>query len=75
MKEKYGSDFEEEDLQDEESDSESDETEDEDGEELTPAVDVAVLRTLALIKNKDPGIYNSSKKIFEGNLVDHWHYI
>lgn len=63
LKEKYGSDAE---FSDEEStDSESAESEDEDGEELTPAVDAAILRTLARIKNKDPGIYESSVNIFD----------
>ena len=65
MKEKYGSDYEEGDS-DEESDSESDESEDEDGEELTPAVDAAILRTLARIRNKDPDIYESGKNVFDG---------
>ncbi|KAF7428854.1 hypothetical protein PC9H_008086 [Pleurotus ostreatus] len=63
LKEKYGSDFEEE--GDEETDSESEESEDEEGEELTPAVDAAILRTLARIKRKDPEIYNSGKDVFE----------
>ncbi|KAG8961488.1 hypothetical protein FRC03_005330 [Tulasnella sp. 419] len=66
VKEKYGSDFDEGDLEEEEeTDSESDETEDEDGEDLTPAVDAALFKTLALIRNKDPSIYNSDKAIFE----------
>ncbi|PFH51649.1 hypothetical protein AMATHDRAFT_74825 [Amanita thiersii Skay4041] len=64
LKDKYGSDFEEEGPTDESTDSESAESEDEDGEELTPAVDAAILRTLARIKNKDPTIYNSEKQIF-----------
>lgn len=66
MKEKYGSDYEEGDSDGEESDSESDESEDEDGEELTPAVDAAILRTLARIRNKDPEIYESGKSVFDG---------
>ncbi|KAJ3800296.1 KRI1-like family C-terminal-domain-containing protein [Lentinula aff. detonsa] len=61
LKLKYGSDEEEED----ETDSEEDESEDEDGEELTPAVDAAILRTLARIKRKDPEIYNAKTGIFE----------
>ncbi|KAG8932321.1 hypothetical protein FRC02_001328 [Tulasnella sp. 418] len=66
VKEKYGSDFDEGDLEEEEeTDSESDETEDEDGEDLTPAVDAALFKTLALIRNKDPSIYNSDKAIFQ----------
>jgi protein KRI1 len=64
VKEKYGSDAEESDITD--SDSEDDVTEDEDGEELTPALDAAILRTLARIKKKDPEIYNSKKSIFDG---------
>ncbi|KAL1729503.1 KRI1-like family C-terminal-domain-containing protein [Schizophyllum commune] len=63
LKAKYGSDFEEDDIS--ESDSESDESEDEDGEELTPAVDAAILRTLARIKRKDPEIYDSKTNIFQ----------
>ncbi|KAG5646850.1 hypothetical protein DXG03_002227 [Asterophora parasitica] len=62
LKEKYGSDFEED--ENEETDSESDESEDEDGEELTPTVDAAILRTLARIKRKDPAIYDAQKNIF-----------
>ncbi|KAG2741753.1 hypothetical protein P692DRAFT_20751277 [Suillus brevipes Sb2] len=63
LKEKYGSDFEED--ADEETDSEDAESEDEDGEELTPAVDAAILRTLARIKKKDPAIYDAENIIFE----------
>ncbi|KAG6857754.1 hypothetical protein H0H87_004170 [Tephrocybe sp. NHM501043] len=63
VKDKYGSDFEdEEDAL--ESDSESDESEDEDGEELTPTVDAAILRTLARIKRRDPAIYDAKTNIF-----------
>ncbi|EGO00761.1 hypothetical protein SERLA73DRAFT_159447 [Serpula lacrymans var. lacrymans S7.3] len=62
LKEKYGSDY---DSNEDEEDSEDAESEDEDGEELTPQVDAAILRTLARIKNRDPEIYNSSKSIFE----------
>ncbi|KAI0317422.1 KRI1-like family C-terminal-domain-containing protein [Amylostereum chailletii] len=62
LKEKYGSDAESGD--DDYSDSESDESEDEDGEELTPAVDAAILRTLARIKHKDPEIYDAKKEVF-----------
>ncbi|KAH7925289.1 Krr1-domain-containing protein [Leucogyrophana mollusca] len=62
LKEKYGSDYGED---DEETDSEDAESEDEDGEELTPAVDAAILRTLARIRRRDPEIYNSGKSIFE----------
>ncbi|KAG8771667.1 hypothetical protein FRC15_003269 [Serendipita sp. 397] len=60
LKDKYGSDAE---LSAEE--SEDSETEDEDGDELTPAMDVAMLRTLAKIRSKDPTIYDSKKNVFE----------
>ncbi|KAJ3525199.1 hypothetical protein NM688_g8439 [Phlebia brevispora] len=63
LKEKYGSDADEGD--EEEEDSEDFESEDEDGEELTPAVDAAILRTLARIKRKDPSIYEQGKDVFE----------
>lgn len=63
MKDKYGSDVGEE---DDDSDDSEDTTEDEDGEELTPAVDAAILRTLARIKRKDPSIYETGKDVFQG---------
>ncbi|KAI0262233.1 KRI1-like family C-terminal-domain-containing protein [Gloeopeniophorella convolvens] len=64
LKEKYGSDADTDELSGE-TDSESDTTEDEDGEELTPAVDAAILRTLARIKARDPEIYESSRNVFD----------
>ena len=64
LKDTYGSDASEGDLTGSE-DSEELESEDEDGEELTPAVDAALLRTLARIKKKDPAIYGTGN-IFEG---------
>ncbi|RDB25162.1 Protein kri1 [Hypsizygus marmoreus] len=65
LKEKYGSDYgEDEDEDEDDSDSESDESEDEDGEELTPILDAAILRTLARIRRKDPEIYDAEKNIF-----------
>ena len=66
VQEKYGSDAGL--LEELESDS-TDTSEDEDGEQLTPAVDAAILRTLARIKNKDPSIYDSTKSVFEGFSV------
>ncbi|KAI8978185.1 KRI1-like family C-terminal-domain-containing protein [Trametes punicea] len=63
LKAKYGSDIDEND--EDEEDSEELESEDEEGEELTPAVDAAILRTLARIKRKDPSIYEKGKDIFE----------
>ncbi|KAH9072780.1 Krr1-domain-containing protein [Lactarius deliciosus] len=65
LKEKYGSDADTDDLSSGGSDSESDESEDEDGEELTPALDAAILRTLARIKAQDPGIYDASRNVFD----------
>jgi protein KRI1 len=63
VNDKYGSGVESHDEYGEDSESE-----DEDGEELTPAMDVAILKTLAKIKNKDPEIYDSSNNVFEGFL-------
>ncbi|KAF5354624.1 hypothetical protein D9756_005653 [Leucocoprinus leucothites] len=65
LKAKLGSDVSESDLEEEETDSESAESEDEDGEELTPAVDAAILRTLARIRRKDPSIYESGKGVYD----------
>jgi len=64
-----GSDVSESDLEEEETDSESAESEDEDGEEMTPTVDIAILRTLARIRQKDPSIYDSGKSVFDGKLL------
>jgi hypothetical protein len=73
VKENYGSDAEEDDSED----SEEAESEDEDGEELTPAVDAAILRTLARIKRQDPEIYETEKSIFEGmtGLIWYWYAV
>ncbi|KAJ3562427.1 hypothetical protein NP233_g9583 [Leucocoprinus birnbaumii] len=65
LKAELGSDISESDLDEGETDSESAESEDEDGEELTPAVDAAILRTLARIRQKDPSIYESGKSVFD----------
>ncbi|KAJ7647801.1 KRI1-like family C-terminal-domain-containing protein [Roridomyces roridus] len=63
LKEQYGSDP---DTSEEEStDSEELESEDSDGDELTPAMDAAILRTLARIKRKDPKIYESGHHVFD----------
>ncbi|KAH9965416.1 hypothetical protein BC827DRAFT_1184544, partial [Russula dissimulans] len=64
LKEKYGSDADTDDLNSDD-DSESDVSEDEDGDELTPALDAAILRTLARIKARDPGIYDADRNVFE----------
>ncbi|THH07868.1 hypothetical protein EW145_g3091 [Phellinidium pouzarii] len=68
LKDKYGSDLEEGGEVSE--DSEEDTTEDEEGEELTPAVDAAILRTLARIKRKDPAIYEVDKDVFEDSKAE-----
>ncbi|KAF7362375.1 Kri1-C domain-containing protein [Mycena venus] len=62
LKEQYGSDPDS--SEEDETDSEDLESEDSDGEELTPAMDAAILRTLARIKAKDPEIYKEGKNIF-----------
>ncbi|KAF8150489.1 KRI1-like family C-terminal-domain-containing protein [Mycena galopus ATCC 62051] len=62
LKEQYGSDPDS--SEEESTDSEDLESEDSDGEELTPAMDAAILRTLARIKAKDPEIYKEGKNIF-----------
>lgn len=49
---------------DDEDESES-ETEDEDGEELTPALDADIRKTLRLIRKKDPAIYNPAVAFFK----------
>ncbi len=46
--------------------SSEDETEDEDGAELTPAMDAAILRTLAKIRQKD-GVYGT-ENILQGEF-------
>lgn len=46
-------------------DDSEDEEEDEEGEELTPALDAAIMRTLAMIRKKDEGVYGSGN-VLEG---------
>lgn len=71
MKEKYGSDYSGSGSSDADSDDSEDTEEDSEGEELTPAVDAAILRTLARIRKKDPGIYEGGRQVFEGEY-DSW---
>ena len=54
----------EDEYESEEDDSE-DEEEDEEGEEMTPALDAAILRTLAMIRKKDEVVYGSGN-VLEG---------
>ncbi|KAF9219815.1 hypothetical protein BS17DRAFT_821454 [Gyrodon lividus] len=66
VKEKYGSDYSESGSSEfDDSDDSEDTEEDSDGEELTPAVDAAILRTLARIRKKDPAIYEDWRNVFE----------
>jgi len=46
-------------------DSEEGVEEDEEGDELTPAADVAIFKTLAKIRDKDPVIYEKDVNVFE----------
>lgn len=50
--------------------SSDDETEDEEGEQITPEVDAAILRTIARIRAKDTGIYEDGKKVFDGEFFE-----
>jgi protein KRI1 len=66
VREKYGSDAELSDEEEEEStDSEEGEPEDEDGELVTPQVDAQIFKTIAMIRNKDPSIYTPDVRFFE----------
>lgn len=47
------------------SETDSDATEDEEGEQLTPQVDAAILRTLQKIRSKDPEVYNAERRVFD----------
>ncbi|KAF9243196.1 KRI1-like family C-terminal-domain-containing protein [Melanogaster broomeanus] len=70
LKEKYGSDYAESGLSEsDDSDDSEDTEEDSDGEELTPAVDAAILRTLARIRKKDPVIYEDGRNVYEEEHV------
>ena len=60
MKEKYG-------FVGQESSSESSEEEDEDAEGWTSDMERGFLRTLSMLKNKDPAIYDSTTISFCGN--------
>ncbi|KIK82657.1 hypothetical protein PAXRUDRAFT_832162 [Paxillus rubicundulus Ve08.2h10] len=66
LKEKYGSDYSESGSSGSDDSEDSEDTEeDSDGQELTPAVDAAILRTLARIRKKDPAIYEGGRNVFE----------
>ena len=59
MRDKYGKE-----AVDSSGDSSSSEVEDEDAEALTSDVERDFLRTLSLLKSKDPSIYDSQTKFF-----------
>lgn len=72
MQDKYGKDYT---LSDEESEEEDLSDDDSDGEFVTPQVDVAILRTLAKIRNKDPAVYENGRQVFDGafrSSVQEW---
>lgn len=62
VQDKYGKDYH---LSDEESE-ESFSDEDSDAELVTAQVDVAILRTLARIRQKDPTVYEEGREVFDG---------
>ncbi|KAK4055204.1 Kinetochore protein Spc24 [Microbotryomycetes sp. JL201] len=65
LQDKYGKDMSLQDLQDDSEDSESLSDDDSDAELVTPAVDAAILRTLAKIRNKDPSVYEQGRQVFD----------
>lgn len=66
MQDKYGADYT---LQDEEDEEEDLSDDDSDAELVTPQVDVAILRTLARIRQKDPLVYEENRSVFQGTPV------
>ncbi|WFD24760.1 Kinetochore protein Spc24 [Malassezia equina] len=64
LKEKYGNGAADDDEDGSDDDSE-DVTEDEDGEQLTPHMDAAILRTLQRIREKKDDLYDTSKRVFD----------
>eukprot|EP00299_Pterocystis_sp_00344_P019094 c9506_g1_i1.p1 GENE.c9506_g1_i1~~c9506_g1_i1.p1 ORF type:complete len:570 (-),score=177.13 c9506_g1_i1:45-1703(-) len=55
---------------DEDESESSSSDEDDDAELLTPEVDVTISKTLAMIKKKDPAIYDPAKKFFSEETFD-----
>jgi len=49
--------------------SSDDEIEDEDGDLVTPALDKQILKTISLIKAKDPAVYNPKTNFFSDEEV------
>jgi hypothetical protein len=50
----------------EDEESSESEIEDEDGELVTPALDTQILRTISLLKAKDPAVYDPKVNFFSG---------
>lgn len=67
MQDKYGKDYT---LEDEDSE-ESLSDDDSDAELVTPQVDVAILRTLAKIRSKDPSVYEADRQVYDGQYQIH----
>ena len=49
-------------------DSESDTDEDEFGQELTPAIDAQIPKTIAAIRTRDKSVYDSQHRFFDGKF-------
>mmetsp|Transcript_27595 Transcript_27595/g.41758 ORF Transcript_27595/g.41758 Transcript_27595/m.41758 type:complete len:736 (-) Transcript_27595:415-2622(-) len=50
--------------------SSEEESEDEDGDLLTPAVDVSILKAINAIRKKDESIYDPNKKFYDAEVVE-----
>jgi protein KRI1 len=64
LKEKYGE------GEKEESSSSEDELEDDDGELITPQVDAQIMKTIKLIQEKNPIIYDKNTKLIDDDLIE-----
>lgn len=53
-----------------ESESSDDEEEDEVGELVTPAVDAQIVKTIALLRKRDPAVYDAEKKFFDDAEIE-----
>lgn len=63
VQDKYGKHYT---LEDEEDQEELLSDDDEEGELVTPQVDIAILRTLARIRTRDPAVYEQNRQVFDG---------
>jgi hypothetical protein len=57
------------------SSSSSSDTEDEDGEEMTPAMDIQLFRTIAAIRRRDRAVYEKNHSFFDGIYIYIYTYI